>query len=59
MSSQRLGWLYGLIGMMMFAGSMPATRLAVMGFNPLFLTGARAMIAGILAILILWVFRQQ
>lgn len=59
MSSQRLGWLYGLIGMMMFAGSMPATRLAVMGFNSLFLTGTRAMIAGILAILILWVFRQQ
>lgn len=52
------GWLNGLIGVVIFAGSMPATRVAVQGFSPEFLTGARACIAAALALLLLIVLKQ-
>lgn len=38
------GWLNGLTGVVIFSGSLPATRLAVTGFDPVFLTAARASI---------------
>lgn len=53
------GWGNGFIGMLIFSGSLPATRLAVMQFEPLFLTGARAGIAGLLALAALLLFRQR
>lgn len=40
---------FGLIGIIIFSGSLPATRVAVEGFAPLFLTSARAVIAAVLA----------
>lgn len=43
-------WINGLIGVLIFSGSLPATRLAVAEFDPLFLTYARAAIAGLLAL---------
>ncbi|MFB0637533.1 DMT family transporter [Bacillus rugosus] len=43
------GWINGFIGVLIFSGSLPATRLAVTDFNPLFLTVCRAAIAGVLA----------
>ncbi|RQO60647.1 EamA family transporter [Paucibacter sp. KBW04] len=52
------GWLNGFIGVLIFSGSLPATRLAVQGFEPLFLTAARASIAGLLALALLLLFRQ-
>src|SRR5258705_12286897 len=52
------GWLSGFIGMLIFSGSLPATRIAVQGFDPVFLTMARATIAGTLGLLLLLVFRQ-
>jgi hypothetical protein len=45
-SREKLGLLLGFIGMSLFAGTLPATRLAVSGFDPLFLTVARAALAG-------------
>ena len=42
------GWVSGLIGMVIFSGSLPATRLALNGFPPLFLTSGRAVIAALL-----------
>ncbi|TCK16595.1 EamA-like transporter family protein [Ancylobacter aquaticus] len=42
------GWGNGLIGVIIFSGSLPATRLAVADFTPLFLTSARAVIAALL-----------
>ncbi len=51
------GWLNGLIGVIIFSGSLPATRVAVGQFDPMFLTGARAAIAGVLAIGLLLFFR--
>ncbi|MFA5662805.1 DMT family transporter [Castellaniella sp.] len=43
------GWLNGFIGMAIFSGSLPATRVAVLGLDPLFVTAARAGLAGVLA----------
>ena len=40
------GWINGFIGVLIFSGSLPATRVAVMDFDPVFLTVARAAIAG-------------
>lgn len=53
------GWISGFIGMAIFAGSLPATRAAVAGFSPLFLTGARATLAGLLGLMLLAVLRQH
>ncbi|CCD92508.1 conserved membrane hypothetical protein [Bradyrhizobium sp. ORS 375] len=47
------GWGSGAIGMTIFSGSLPATRAALDGFAPLFLTGARASLAAGLAALCL------
>lgn len=52
-SQSRNGWISGLVGILIFSGSLPATRVAVMDFDPLFLTVARATIAGVLALMIL------
>ncbi|MGZ0039546.1 DMT family transporter [Paenibacillus ottowii] len=53
------GWINGFLGVLFFSGSLPATRLAVMDFDPLFLTVCRAAIAGVLAGGLLLIFRQQ
>ncbi|MCD7110450.1 DMT family transporter [Rhizobium sp. DKSPLA3] len=53
------GWLNGMIGVVIFSGSLPATRLAVMQFDPVFLTVARAAIAGLLALGLLLLLRQK
>ncbi|MDQ7990599.1 MAG: DMT family transporter [Candidatus Dactylopiibacterium sp.] len=52
------GWLSGLMGVVIFAGSLPATRVAVADFDPLFLTCARASIAGLLGLALLLSLRQ-
>ncbi len=52
------GWLCGLAGVLIFSGSLPATRLAVQTLDPLFLTVARASIAGLLGLALLLAFRQ-
>ncbi|EOQ64195.1 hypothetical protein F935_00962 [Acinetobacter calcoaceticus ANC 3811] len=53
------GWVNGFIGVAIFAGSLPATRVAVMGFEPGFLTAARAAIAGILGLILISVLKQK
>ncbi|NLR68861.1 DMT family transporter [Chitinophaga varians] len=53
------GWLNGFIGVVLFSGSLPATRVAVLELNPVFLTVARASNAGILAAVALLIFRQK
>lgn len=53
------GWINGFIGVVIFSGSLPATRVAVMQFDPVFLTVARAAIAGILALGLLIAFREK
>jgi drug/metabolite transporter (DMT)-like permease len=53
------GFGSGLLGVVIFSGSLPATRIAVGGFAPLFLTGARAVIAGLLGGALLWLLREK
>jgi drug/metabolite transporter (DMT)-like permease len=53
------GWMNGFIGVVIFSGSLPATRVAVMQFDPVFLTVARAAIAGTLALCLLLLFREK
>ena len=52
------GWLHGLLGVIIFSGSLPATRIAVLEMDPFFLTFLRASIAGLVAVTLLKVFRQ-
>ena len=52
------GWGSGLAGVVIFSGSLPATRLAVADFSPLFLTSARAVIAALLGAALLFLLRQ-
>jgi drug/metabolite transporter (DMT)-like permease len=51
-------WGSGLLGVIIFSGSLPATRVAVGDFSPLFLTSARAVIAAALGAALLIVLRQ-
>ncbi|KEQ02514.1 DMT family transporter [Pseudorhizobium pelagicum] len=53
------GWINGFLGVLIFSGSLPATRAAVADFDPLFLTGSRAVIAALLAGLLLLAFREK
>jgi len=53
------GWINGLIGVVIFSGSLPATRVAVLEFDPVFLTVARATIAAVLALCLLLLFKEK
>jgi drug/metabolite transporter (DMT)-like permease len=50
---EKFGLALGFLGTCLFASTLPATRLAVTGFDPLFLTVARATIAGTSGALVL------
>lgn len=52
------GWGSGLLGVIIFSGSLPATRIAVADFSPMFLTSARAVIAALLGAALLFALRQ-
>jgi drug/metabolite transporter (DMT)-like permease len=52
------GWGSGLLGVIIFSGSLPATRVAVADFSPIFPTSARAVIAALLGAALLLAFRQ-
>ena len=59
MIDTKSGWVYGFIGVAIFSGSLPATRVAVADFDPVFLTVVRAAIAGLLAIAFLTLLPQK
>ncbi len=59
MAKQKSGWVYGFIGVVIFSASLPATRVAVAEFGPIFLTFIRAAIAGALAAALLVMFAQN
>ncbi|ULK94966.1 DMT family transporter [Bradyrhizobium sp. I71] len=58
MQSAGSGWGNGLLGVIIFSASLPATRVAVGGFSALFLTSARAVIAALLGAALLGLLRQ-
>lgn len=53
------GWINGFVGVVIFSASLPATRVAVLDFDPVFLTVARAAIAGLLGLALLLLFREK
>ena len=59
MKTTTQGWMDGLIGVIIFSGSLPATRIAVGGFTPIFLTSARAVIATSLGAALLFFLAQK
>lgn len=59
MDETKSGWIYGFIGIVIFSGSLPATRVAVADFDPVFLTIVRAAIAGVLAFVLLVLLPQK
>lgn len=48
-SSDWAAWAHGMAGMLIFSGSLPATRVAVAALDPWFATAGRALVAGLLA----------
>ena len=58
MQSAGSGWGNGLLGVIIFSGSLPATRVAVGGFSALFLTSARAVIAALIGLAVLGLLHQ-
>lgn len=59
MDKMTSGWINGFVGMLIFSGSLPATRVAVADFDPVFLTVARATIAALLGLAMLLAFREK
>jgi len=58
MERNTAGWGSGLLGVIIFSGSLPATRLAVADFTPLFVTSGRAVIAALLGAVVLMALQQ-
>jgi drug/metabolite transporter (DMT)-like permease len=56
--SEKLGLALGFAGVLLFGGTLPATRLAVGSIDPLLLTAARATIAGCAGLALLVVLRR-
>lgn len=58
MERSSAGWGSGFVGVVIFSGSLPATRVAVADFSPMFLTSARAVLAASLAAVLLFALRE-
>ncbi len=54
-----LGLVLGLLAVVLFAGSPPATRAAVVVLDPFFVTAARGAAAGLLALSLLALMRRR
>src|SRR5215470_9177822 len=57
-SREQFGLLLGFVGMVIFGGTLPATRLAVSAIDPIALTALRAAIAGVCSLALLIVLRR-
>ena len=53
-SDQQRGMALGLIGVLAFSVTLPATRAAVVALDPLFVSSGRAVVAAMLSIIYLW-----
>ena len=58
-ATETLGMALGLVAVAVFAGSLPATRLAVVSLDANFVTAARAAIAGLIAAPVLVIDRRS
>jgi drug/metabolite transporter (DMT)-like permease len=57
-SRERLGLLLGFVGMAIFGGTLPATRIAVSAIDPMTVTALRTAIAGLASLALLIVLRR-
>src|SRR6478609_6573797 len=57
-SRERFGLLLGSIGMAIFGGTLPATRLAVAAIDPIALTAIRTALAGLCSLALLVALRR-
>ena len=55
MQSEDKGLLLGLVGVFLFSLTLPLTKIALDGFNPIFIGSARTALAGIIAIIFILV----
>jgi drug/metabolite transporter (DMT)-like permease len=55
---ERFGLLLGFVGMAIFGGTLPATRLAVSAIDPVALTAFRTALAGLCSLALLLVLRR-
>jgi drug/metabolite transporter (DMT)-like permease len=53
LSREHLGLLLGFVGMAIFGGTLPATRIAVSAIDPMALTAMRTAIAGLCSLVLL------
>jgi drug/metabolite transporter (DMT)-like permease len=58
LSRERLGLLLGFVGMAIFGGTLPATRIAVSAIDPMALTAMRTAIAGLCSLALLIALRR-
>lgn len=57
-SREQLGLLLGFVGMAIFGGTLPATRIAVSAIDPMALTALRTAIAGLCSLVLLLILRR-
>ncbi len=57
-SRERVGLFLGFIGMLIFSGTLPGTRLAVAAIDPTAITALRTAISGLLSLVLLLVLRR-
>jgi drug/metabolite transporter (DMT)-like permease len=58
LSREHLGLLLGFVGMAIFGGTLPATRIAVSAIDPLTVTALRTAIAGLCSLTLLILLRR-
>ncbi|HEY8334762.1 MAG TPA: DMT family transporter [Tardiphaga sp.] len=58
LSREQLGLVLGFVGVVIFGGTLPATRIAVAAIDPLALTALRTAIAGLCALALLLILRR-
>ncbi|HEY2417610.1 MAG TPA: DMT family transporter, partial [Steroidobacteraceae bacterium] len=58
-SRERLGLMLGFVGMAIFGGTLPATRIAVSAIDPVALTAMRTAIAGICSLALVLALRRK
>jgi drug/metabolite transporter (DMT)-like permease len=57
--AERMGYLYGLLGVIGFSLTLPAMRIAVTVFSPTMVGLGRALLAALLAAIVLWLKREK
>ncbi len=58
-SDEMKGWWWGMMGVLMFSGGIPATKLAVSELPVLFVGAGRALVAALLSLCLLVLLKQK